>query len=314
MPTSRATPIRRQGSARPKASVSNHMMDEDTVGTAAPLALGTEVMRRCGVSEARESGLAHLRGRVVRLEGSRVVVAWGKDGREETLSRRRAQTFADAFQRLPETHEFRRRASRGLSTSNKPRRSRKRRNEPEARGQKQESLPASAVASRRRRGPVEISGGEQPPFSLSQSVSVHKRRSEPEALDEEQEPPTSIRSVRKKRLSAPEASGVGQAAAHSVEIEQHQEQSRFTHEAAPTGDLSLKRQTEGSSARKRERAMRSKNAVEQLRYRKAEPGQRIEWHGGQGFGTSAEAWVNVGDGKFRTRHDIESTSTQRLRL
>lgn len=311
MPSSRATPTRRQSSARPKAGVPTHVLDEDTVGTAASLAPGTEVMRRCAVSETRESGLAHLRGRVLRVEGSRVVVAWGQDGREETLSRRRAQTFADAFQRLPKTHEFRRRMSRGLSTSNQPRRSRKRRNEPGARGQKQERIPASAVALRRRRGHAEFPGEGQTPLSESQRASVHKRRSEPESSDEEQEPSNSIRAIRKKRISEPEASGVGQAAANSVEVEMEPDQdqsNRSTRKAARTGDLASKRQAEESSMRKQERAMRSKNAVEQLRHRKAEPEQRIEWHGGRGFGSSTEAWVNVGNGKFRTRHDIESAS------
>lgn len=50
---------------------------------------------------------------------------------------------------------------------------------------------------------------------------------------------------------------------------------------------------------------RTKSSIEELRRRKAEPDQKVEWHGGRGFGASADAWVSVGDGKFKTRRSIE---------
>eukprot|EP00633_Aureoumbra_lagunensis_P002967 CAMPEP_0197291350 /NCGR_PEP_ID=MMETSP0890-20130614/13985_1 /TAXON_ID=44058 ORGANISM="Aureoumbra lagunensis, Strain CCMP1510" /NCGR_SAMPLE_ID=MMETSP0890 /ASSEMBLY_ACC=CAM_ASM_000533 /LENGTH=142 /DNA_ID=CAMNT_0042764209 /DNA_START=220 /DNA_END=648 /DNA_ORIENTATION=+ len=58
----------------------------------------------------------------------------------------------------------------------------------------------------------------------------------------------------------------------------------------------------------------SKDALTQLRGRKASPEMKIEWHGGKGFGTSQSTWVNVGEGHFRRRaslvtRDTNSTTT-----
>lgn len=207
------------------------------------LTVGTEVMRRCSVTESRESGLGHLRGVVKSIQGSRVVVAWTNS--EETLSLRRAQTFADAFERLPETHEFRRRSKR--------------------------CSPPTPKSSKRQSTP-------QPKNS-----SAKKRRS-----DESPQIP-------KKVLPA--------AALPSPAVIVL-EKSKSVIE--PRGKFSAKKFSSKENRPPPNVVKFTAQVVDELRHRKANPAQKVEWHGGAGFGNSSELWINVGEGKFKAQADINN--------
>jgi len=230
-------------------------------------------MRRCAVSESRESGQAHLRGVVVRVEDPRVVIKWG-NGSEELVSRRRAQTFADAFRQLPPTHDFRRRKAPG--SAKKPR------------------SPVEASQDRKKRrsdaDPAEPPEVTPPVVEPSENAPAAEPPEEPER-------PAPSENPDEEADDAPRAEAVpdddGRRASEDDDRVPATEEPAVLEEEPSKPVI--------------EPLRRSKVAIEELRRRKADPEQKVEWHGGRGFGMSAEAWVNIGDGKYKTRLSVERT-------
>ncbi|KAJ8600742.1 hypothetical protein CTAYLR_003932 [Chrysophaeum taylorii] len=214
-----------------------------------PLEPGTEVMRRCAVREAMKCGREHLRGTVVRVEDRGVVVAWAPDGVEEMVSRRRAQTFADAFQRLPRQHDYRRRKAQPTTSTRKKRRSDPKSSETRQCDPEVEVPPETTTTTTTN---VDLPPPPPPP---------QEQRDEPPPPPDEEPDDTPQTTHPRETFSSSSSSGNIVTSKRSINA-----------------------------------------AVDELRQRKADPEQSVDWHGGPGFGSSGHVWINVG----LVRYDVHS--------
>lgn len=232
------------------------------------LEVGSEVMRKGGVVEVRESGREHVRGIVVRIDGRRATIVWGGD-REETMSVRKAQTLADSFRRLPATHDFRRRRST-MQPANRA--TKKRRSSPEVELPVDDAQPPDELMP-----PPPEDAPMQPPEELAEPLPPPPEKLE----DAPMQPPEELA----EPLPLPPEKLEEPLPPEPVEPPLIDEPPPPPDDDTP--QTVAHRTTKFCSA-----------AVDELRHRHAEPEMKIEWHGGKGFGGSTQHWVNVGAGKF----------------
>lgn len=236
--------------------------------------IGQRVKRRAGVAACRQSGREFVEGTVIRKEREGWWVRWD-DGKEEKLSTRRVVTY---------------------SVEPEPERPNKKRTRREA----EPPIPSKKVGRKRRCGPQDSSKPPPPPPPARAPPS----KCEFGCWASLPPPPP------------PEPKRTGDAVSTALPDDTHFSEAGDETDGGPAEPA--KRLSEGLEACAAAKAAATHSGGEETkrplswyRTRKAEPGMRVEWHGGGGFGAGGEEWLATGEGKWQALREINDSRLAR---